>query len=494
MSESGVAKQVGRLLVSRAEATGDLDALANKLDALRADARRARTEDDVSRTGSRRRLWLDELELKVRGIFDEEAGKEAIAKIAARRRPLPTLGPRSVHQQSESLDRRLESDGECLESIKMQVAHGAEPEAESTAAQSSKPSIATKPVKRKTNTRRAKRDAGAWTAIRNLRPGKQGEVVLVQRFEPEYQKGVMKKVSKAQAEDARSFERLKREITILRDTRHPCVIRILDDGLDAEEPWLVTEWASLGTVQEHRATFQGDAWRTLRLARDVASGLALAHANGIVHRDVKPMNIFLHDLDRAVIGDFGIAHDEDEPTLTKTNERVAGWFLPPEAELGRVDNPAPTFDVYSLGKVIYYLLTGGHVAPREDFREPDNDMIHRLGRPELEEVNELLGRMIAKNVETRHQSMEQVVAAIDAALAALFGPSRTTRVCKRCHKANYGDFRVAFPPGSQPQIMPLKGGPNISFDAANAVARICPECGDAHLKLGNVTAFRAPSS
>lgn len=113
----------------------------------------------------------------------------------------------------------------------------------------------------------------SWQTVRTLSGGKQGDVTLVQRFAPEFQKGVLKRVAAAQAQDERSFERLKREIGILREIKHPCIIGILDSELDGADPWIVTEWAALGSLQDHVAVFKGDVLRTLRLARDVASGL-----------------------------------------------------------------------------------------------------------------------------------------------------------------------------------------------------------------------------
>jgi hypothetical protein len=289
-----------------------------------------------------------------------------------------------------------------------------------------------------------------WIRGRKLGSGGQGEAYLARHAETG-ESGVLKLIYPDPNGDLevrkKARARFEHELKSIRAIDHPCVLRVLDADAAGEEPWIVTEFIALGSLESALTALRGDAWRTLRLARDVASGLAAAHAGEIIHRDVKPRNILLRTLDHAVLGDFGIAHISDATELTSTGEKVAArWFGPPEADNGRLDEPEPSFDVYSLGKVIYVCLSGGSRFSRERFRDDGADLVEILSRPDLESVNRLLDGMIVEKPSERLQSMEDVIRRIDETLGELFGhgPGDQCRVCcafrpTRTHKPGIAD-------------------------------------------------------
>ncbi len=102
------------------------------------------------------------------------------------------------------------------------------------------------------------------------------------------------------------------------------------------------------------------AERTLELLIDIANGLAHAHANGIVHRDIKPANLLLSGAPALpVIADFGICYVVDGDRMTLTDEAVGPrLFVAPELEDGRAEQVSARSDVYTLGKLLYWLLKG----------------------------------------------------------------------------------------------------------------------------------------
>ena len=155
----------------------------------------------------------------------------------------------------------------------------------------------------------ATRRVGFWRLYHSLGEGGQGLTFLAERDSPRTT-GVVKRISpKALDKDAaKALARFRHEVRVMSEVLHPCVLRMLDADPDGPEPWVVTEHMPAGSLQSILGVTKGDAWRALRLARDVALGLAEAHSKGVVHRDVKPTNILLRDLDHAVVGDFGIAH------------------------------------------------------------------------------------------------------------------------------------------------------------------------------------------
>jgi serine/threonine protein kinase len=260
---------------------------------------------------------------------------------------------------------------------------------------------------------------GDWGIVRALRRGAQGEVLLVQREgRSAHALGVLKRVPAEVADDAKRLGRFKHEIEIVREIHHPFIAELLEINLT--DRWYVTRFAGLGSLQQHLSLFRGDAWRTLRMARDIALALELAHEKGITHRDVKPGNILLYTPNHVALADFGIAHDPDQTSMTSTDEKVgANWYRPPEAEDGRHE-PTPAFDVYMLGKVIYVALTGGRHFRRERFQDNDADIVTMFNRPEFAAVNKLLRNMIVEDTGKRLQSMEAVIDSIDDALIHLY--------------------------------------------------------------------------
>jgi tRNA A-37 threonylcarbamoyl transferase component Bud32 len=260
---------------------------------------------------------------------------------------------------------------------------------------------------------------GPWlVVVGRLGSGGQGVVKKVRNIESgEF--GVVKVLREkdwpSAAAREKAVDRFRREVTTTKGLPHPCILAVLDQDIDTNEPWAVTEFMPHGSLNGHLSVYRGDQWRSLRIARDVALALGAVHDKKRVHRDVKPENILLRDLDHAVLGDFGIVHDADATDLTATDEVVGPrWFMPPEAETGRLDEPTASFDVYSLGKVIWTMLSGGSARfLREGFRDEAFNLVTLLKRPDFEVVNSLLDKMITFEPDRRFQSMADVVNGID---------------------------------------------------------------------------------
>lgn len=336
---------------------------------------------------------------------------------------------------------------------------------------------------------------GRWETLRRL-PGKTGQGDVWEVIDPRrLERGALKLQRSDKLESEKARQRFQREMQVTRSLNHPCIVKVLDAVHEGPSLRLVTEWAPLGTLHQQRAVFRGDAWRSLRIARDVALGLAAAHSEQVIHRDIKPKNILLRSLDSAMIADFGIAHTQDV-TLTSTDEHVAPFaFGPPEAADGRLNEPPPNFDVYSLGKVIYFALSGGKVPSREDFEEEGAELSTMLDQPSLVRVNDLLRKMIVKDPGDRLQTMEEVVHEIDLLLLSLFDgttPGRPT--CSICGTA-YKDGGCAVV--SPHHVQARHKAPN-SETFAKALGRqsaellYCPSCGDVRVLSAAAKGRQAP--
>jgi eukaryotic-like serine/threonine-protein kinase len=161
----------------------------------------------------------------------------------------------------------------------------------------------------------------------------------------------------ALAGDGRAAERLRREARAAARLDHPNIARVLDLGEQDGRPYLVMELLEgeslAGRIDRAGPMAPAEA---ARVVAAVADALQAAHRAGVVHRDVKPGNVFLTAGAEVKVLDFGIASAAGEADLTTGDLLGTAAYLAPERALGRPATPAA--DVYSLGVVLYELLAG----------------------------------------------------------------------------------------------------------------------------------------
>ena len=154
------------------------------------------------------------------------------------------------------------------------------------------------------------------------------------------------------------YERFVREARTAARLSHPNVVQVFDAGEEHDRPYIVMEYVPGRTLAEEiRARGKLDAARVVDLALQVCGGLELAHSSGLVHRDVKPQNLLLRDDGVVKIADFGIARAAEATKLTQVGSILGtAAYLAPEQATGEPVTAAA--DIYSLGVVLYELLSG----------------------------------------------------------------------------------------------------------------------------------------
>src|SRR5262249_5971720 len=149
----------------------------------------------------------------------------------------------------------------------------------------------------------------------------------------------------------------------------------------------------------------------LNLFRGICEGVAYAHSNSVVHRDLKPDNIFLHANGIPVVGDFGLCFflDGVQERATRADEAVgARWYMAPECEGGRTLTVGATADVYSLGKVLYWMLAG-RIFSREQHTRHPYDLRPHQPTTDMMAVYDLLERIILEDPAVRLKDGSEVV-------------------------------------------------------------------------------------
>jgi len=220
-------------------------------------------------------------------------------------------------------------------------------------------------------------------------------------------------------------ERFRHEARAVAQLSHPNIVTVIDRGEAKGRQFIVFEYVEGDNLKQLVARGGLSVRRVLELGLEVARALAFAHAQGIVHRDVKPQNVLLSGDGRAKVTDFGIARSLDAVggrTETGTVLGTSHYIAPEQARGERVD--AKT-DVYSFGCMLFEMLTGEVPFDGESFlavamqhvNEPAPSALE--GRPDAPlRLSHLIERCLAKDPSER-PSMDACVAELDATLAEL---------------------------------------------------------------------------
>jgi hypothetical protein len=191
------------------------------------------------------------------------------------------------------------------------------------------------------------------------RIGSGGMSTVYRAFDETLERQVaVKLMNREVASDSDQLERFRREARAVAQLSHPHIVGVIDAGEDDGRPYIVLEYVEGETLKDRiRRLGRLPVSEAVAYAIEIARALGAAHARHIVHRDVKPQNVLIDEEGAAKVTDFGIARTLEEDGLT-ADGRVLGTtdYVSPEQALGQHVNGQS--DLYSLGVVLYEMLTG----------------------------------------------------------------------------------------------------------------------------------------
>jgi serine/threonine protein kinase len=220
-----------------------------------------------------------------------------------------------------------------------------------------------------------------------------------------------------------AIRRFEREVEALQSIQHPGILKLIEANVT--ERWFVTEFHPRGTLAKAGSLYKGDAISALTAFRSIVEAVAGLHTKGYVHRDIKSPNVFLATDDRLVLGDFGIVFYEDEQhtRLTETFERVGSrdWMAPWAHTGKRIDDVKPTFDVFSLGKLLWVMVSGTPILPPYYTHRNDGFDLETIfpGEAGMEQINSILDKCVVVDEKQCFETAEPLLVEVESALKSV---------------------------------------------------------------------------
>jgi serine/threonine protein kinase/tetratricopeptide (TPR) repeat protein len=248
------------------------------------------------------------------------------------------------------------------------------------------------------------RRIGPYLIISEIGRGGMGAVFLAKRSDDEYQRQVAIKLIKPGMDSDLVQRRFRNERQILANLNHPNIARLFDGGTTEDgRAFLVMEYISGQPIDVYADAVKLLTSERLKLFLPVCDAVQYAHRNKVIHRDLKPSNILVNEEGIPKLLDFGIARflDADQIPATAEATTSAGRILTPEyasPEQIRGDQSTVASDIYSLGAVLYELLTG-HRPRRANGRGSSDEMPRVIATRDPEKPSSVINRL--KEVPTK---------------------------------------------------------------------------------------------
>lgn len=251
--------------------------------------------------------------------------------------------------------------------------------------------------------------------VRMIGEGAMSKVYLAERVEDKMTV-VLKVLDLTRVEEPKLVERFTQEAKLIAGLNSPFVVKIYEHGITTDYGYIAMEFFSRGDLKQ-RAELGLNHEIAIIYATHIAYGLEQVHSINVVHRDLKPANIMFRGDDSLALADFGISKKIDEVSDITTLGQILGtphYMSPEQGESANVDTRA---DLYSMGIILYELLTGEKPFTAATAASLIYQHIHapipRLSG-ELKQYQEIVDGLLAKRPEDRMQTARELINALEA--------------------------------------------------------------------------------
>ncbi len=254
--------------------------------------------------------------------------------------------------------------------------------------------------------------------------GEGGMAAVYKAYQPAMERYVAIKVLPRHMSSSEEFvTRFRREARMLAQLQHPHILPVFDYGEADGYPYIVMPFVSSGTLAELLHKQRLPLTQVRRISTQIGDALSYAHTRGMIHRDIKPSNVLIDERGNCLLTDFGLARMAEASTNLTTSGAVMGTpaYMSPEQGAGSdIDHRS---DIYSLGIVLYEMVTGRVPYTAETpvavvFKHIQDPLpsIHKFNPNLPESVELILLKALAKSPDDRYQTAEDFVRAIQTAI------------------------------------------------------------------------------
>lgn len=301
------------------------------------------------------------------------------------------------------------------------------------------------------------KNIGKYTILGEL--GKGGTGVVYRAVDPMLEREVaIKKQTVDGLQKEESIQRFLREARLIANLEHRNVVTVFELGQEQDGVYIVMELLRGEDLCERlRSRRHLSLEQKVRILGEVGRGLAHAHRRGVIHRDVKPRNVFLTEDGEVKLLDFGLAHIS-QSTLTATGQVMGSpHYMSPEQILGK--RPDPRSDIFSLGALFYELLTGEKAFHAPTLPEvfdrilgAEPEPMRDLAPTVAKELSEIVSRMMRKPIEDRYPTVDDLLHDVNR-----FGRHLTRQKSELRHKVEAGAEKLRTLLAQRPAAPPQAG-------------------------------------